>query len=130
MFDTLRGYGFTGAQADRRTGLAPSSKYERDYPGHRRVDNPTPHPQRRSDIACTGVERWQMAEQINASPQHTINQIYFDLGNAGQAIGRLATYRRIARSGMCPDRYTPQPAASSARRPEARPLQLIATRPY
>lgn len=107
LFDELVAAGLTKTRTHMLTGLAPSSRYERYHPGHRRVTHPTPPQCRRSDIALSEQERCRIASQINASPTRSIAQVYFDALDQGQAVASQRSYYRIADTTLCPTRSQP-----------------------
>lgn len=65
LTQTLRDLEFTVQKVSAWTGLAVSSFHHRFHPGRRRVTNPTPHTQRRSDIVLNHQERHAIADQLN-----------------------------------------------------------------
>lgn len=130
LTQTIRQHGFTVAQVSAWTGLAASSFHERTHPGRRRVTNPIPHTQRRSDIALSQDERHSIADQLNHAATHTVSQVFHDHLDAGTACASARSYYRIANTSLCPTRYTPCRVQTEATTPVTTPPQLVASRPY
>lgn len=126
----LRQYGFTVRQVTAWTGLAASSFHERINPGRRRVPNPIPQSQRRSDITLTETERRVIADQLNRAATHTVSQVFYGNLDAGTACASQRSYYRIAATSLCPTRYTPPRQHVDATTPVVTPPALQASRPY
>ena len=111
-------------------GLAASSWYQRNHPGYRRVENPTPHNQRRRDIALTDEEKQIIAAQLNEDPHLPVYQVFHRALDQGNAVASLRSYYRIANTTLCPTRgpVVTKPRTSSS--PQTTPPTLQAHAPY